>query len=452
MSGWNHHELEKEVKDYKAKYEKNADPAKLKALDESLNTAKKNLSNTKVSMNKIRAQFASLKIARAAGTLLDIGEIAVAGKELYDAIMASDGEVLKAAGDLALKVGGLIPLGQAVSGVVDIGKNANRMWIMSKEIGSNYSGIVESIAEQYDRQLTTLEDMVENSRSNEDIDKRIALFVEFRKGMIETLQFVKKEARGTTVKMPVIRGFGIEYVEVPLVPFHGRADVLAKMDELIALLSDGNIAAEQRQFVKEMQTELEERNNTIRGIEEIAEQANRNSAAASETANAFAEMMAEIESAEENSVDHVYLSLDDMAEQEEKNIYELLEAMSEEDRLYYIEQWAEKDKRIKDIVDDIYRKFKAEETRMREANFYERTLARTDVDIFFLADNTGSMGGVIDSVNKNAQAILDGLRKDIDGGDSRFDTGKKRSTRVLVWGVIWATRANMAKRPPARMN
>lgn len=46
----------------------------------------------------------------------------------------------------------------------------------------------------------------------------------------------------------------------------------------------------------------------------------------------------------------------------------------------------------------------------------DRRLAKTDVDIFFLADNTGSMGGLIDSVQLNSQSILNALK-----GDSRFD-------------------------------
>lgn len=45
----------------------------------------------------------------------------------------------------------------------------------------------------------------------------------------------------------------------------------------------------------------------------------------------------------------------------------------------------------------------------------DRKLAKFDVDIFFLADNTGSMGGLIGSAQANAQAILDGIRS-----DSRF--------------------------------
>jgi len=80
------------------------------------------------------------------------------------------------------------------------------------------------------------------------------------------------------------------------------------------------------------------------------------------------------------------------------------------------------------LIDDIKTDIKVDETRTLEANFYERTLARTDVDIFFLADNTGSMGGVIASVIKNAQAILDGLREEIgnDAPDARFNTGKQK--------------------------
>ncbi|MDY0264456.1 MAG: transferrin-binding protein-like solute binding protein [Sulfurospirillum cavolei] len=42
-------------------------------------------------------------------------------------------------------------------------------------------------------------------------------------------------------------------------------------------------------------------------------------------------------------------------------------------------------------------------------------LAKHDVDIFLLADNTGSMGGLVGSAQTNAQAILDALR-----ADSRF--------------------------------
>ncbi len=45
----------------------------------------------------------------------------------------------------------------------------------------------------------------------------------------------------------------------------------------------------------------------------------------------------------------------------------------------------------------------------------DRLLAKHDVDIFLLADNTGSMGGLVGSAQTNAQAILDALR-----ADSRF--------------------------------
>lgn len=45
-----------------------------------------------------------------------------------------------------------------------------------------------------------------------------------------------------------------------------------------------------------------------------------------------------------------------------------------------------------------------------------RRLALRKVDVFFLADNTGSMRGVISAVKKNAQAILDNLS----GGKKRF--------------------------------
>ena len=42
--------------------------------------------------------------------------------------------------------------------------------------------------------------------------------------------------------------------------------------------------------------------------------------------------------------------------------------------------------------------------------------AASRVDVYFLADNTGSMGGAISSVRNNAQTILSA----ISGGDSRF--------------------------------
>ena len=41
-------------------------------------------------------------------------------------------------------------------------------------------------------------------------------------------------------------------------------------------------------------------------------------------------------------------------------------------------------------------------------------------DVVFLMDNTGSMGGPINSTKRNAQSILDA----ISGGDPRFAGGK----------------------------
>lgn len=45
----------------------------------------------------------------------------------------------------------------------------------------------------------------------------------------------------------------------------------------------------------------------------------------------------------------------------------------------------------------------------------DRTLAKTDIDVFFLMDNTGSMGGLISSAQSSATAILNAF-----GTDSRF--------------------------------
>lgn len=55
----------------------------------------------------------------------------------------------------------------------------------------------------------------------------------------------------------------------------------------------------------------------------------------------------------------------------------------------------------------------------------ERRLASNKVDVFFLADNTGSMGGLIGEVKTNATGILNKLA----GGDSRF------SEVTINWGV-----------------
>ena len=61
----------------------------------------------------------------------------------------------------------------------------------------------------------------------------------------------------------------------------------------------------------------------------------------------------------------------------------------------------------------------------REALDLSRRLARNDVDVFFLADNTGSMSAEIDEVKAKAQAILDALA----GNDPRFQNVN------MQWGV-----------------
>jgi len=71
--------------------------------------------------------------------------------------------------------------------------------------------------------------------------------------------------------------------------------------------------------------------------------------------------------------------------------------------------------RHKKLADGVLDALKIDDTKALEKNFYDRALAKFDVDIFFLSDNTGSMGGLISSVQTHAQAILDGLR-----GDARF--------------------------------
>jgi len=121
-----------------------------------------------------------------------------------------------------------------------------------------------------------------------------------------------------------------------------------------------------------------------------------------------------------DSYGHIYgdhefeLTLEKYIDESEINPFELAEKKRKDEK--------DADK----LIDDTKNEVKTEEIRTLEANFYERTLARTDVDIFFLADNTGSMGGVISSVRDNAQTILDGLRADLNG-DPRFAAG---STKV----------------------
>jgi len=66
----------------------------------------------------------------------------------------------------------------------------------------------------------------------------------------------------------------------------------------------------------------------------------------------------------------------------------------------------------KKISDGAISALKTAETKTLEADFYGRRLVKHDVDIFFLSDNTGSMGGLIRSAQTHAQAILDGLRDD----------------------------------------
>jgi len=71
--------------------------------------------------------------------------------------------------------------------------------------------------------------------------------------------------------------------------------------------------------------------------------------------------------------------------------------------------------RHRKLADGVLSALKIDDTKTLEENFYDRVLAKFDVDIFFLSDNTGSMGGLISSAKTHAQAILDGLR-----GDARF--------------------------------
>jgi len=71
--------------------------------------------------------------------------------------------------------------------------------------------------------------------------------------------------------------------------------------------------------------------------------------------------------------------------------------------------------RHRKLADGVLDALKIDDTKTLEENFYDRVLAKFDVDIFFLSDNTGSMGSLIRSAKTHAQAILDGLR-----GDARF--------------------------------
>jgi len=65
---------------------------------------------------------------------------------------------------------------------------------------------------------------------------------------------------------------------------------------------------------------------------------------------------------------------------------------------------------LKDYTND-----KKVETATKRKIELERQLAKHDVDVFFLCDNTGSMGGLISSVQAQAKEILNGLQD-----DSRF--------------------------------
>src|SRR5690554_8088407 len=56
-------------------------------------------------------------------------------------------------------------------------------------------------------------------------------------------------------------------------------------------------------------------------------------------------------------------------------------------------------------------------TVQRSITLSESGPAANRVDVVFLADNTGSMGGAVKAVKDNARAILDAIA----GGDQRFE-------------------------------
>ncbi|EXJ11407.1 MULTISPECIES: transferrin-binding protein-like solute binding protein [Nitrincola] len=101
----------------------------------------------------------------------------------------------------------------------------------------------------------------------------------------------------------------------------------------------------------------------------------------------------------------------DLIAELDQPLQSLRNSLHEREKLHSIDHSKFSEKAISDAISnktvDVTRTI--ETTRKLEL---DRQLARFDVDIFFLADNTGSMGGLVGSAKTNAQAILDALRTD----------------------------------------
>jgi len=281
---------------------------------------------------------------------------------------------------------------------------ANKAWdalrIKRQAFLAPYYQALAILKQDWDNQRTELQDLVFSGATDTEIRNKINEFSNHNKTELVNFLASLREEILEHGRGPL--GFRTNYV--------GRDDLLAELDSIESLyekfagekslerlveISVDNLRKEEEKLLAEIQSDVAKVQNEIK-----------------------------------NQMELVFNSGDEVKTIED---YEFPEDIAKTDdaeaplELAELEEKKRKDEKDADkLIDDTKNEVKTDETRTLEANFYERTLARTDVDIFFLADNTGSMGGVIASVIKNAQAILDGLRADLKD-DPRFTKG---STKV----------------------